>query len=77
MTNVLYTHPTDADKGAGKTLVYFIAHASVDAAKKSFDAFRQDPDWIKARDASEVNGKLLARPPTSVYLTPTDFSALK
>ena len=33
MTNVLYTHPTDADKGAGKTLVYFLAHASVDAAK--------------------------------------------
>ena len=37
MTNVLYTHPTDADKGAGKTLVYFLAHASMDAAKKSFD----------------------------------------
>ena len=77
MTNVLYTHPLDADKGAGKTLLYFIAHASVDAAKKSFDAFRQDPDWIKARDASEVNGKLLVSPPTSLFLTPTDFSALK
>jgi len=77
MTNVLYTHPTDADKGAGKTLVYFLAHASVDAAKKSFDAFRADPDWIKARDASEVNGKLLANPPASVFLTPVDFSALK
>ena len=77
MTNVLYTHPTDADTGAGKTLVYFLAHASVDAAKKSFDAFRQDPDWIKARDASEVNGKILASPPASVFLTPVDFSLLK
>ena len=77
MTNVLYTHPTDADKGAGKTLVYFLAHASVDAAKKSFDAFRADPDWIKVRDASEANGKLLVNPPASVFLTPTDFSALK
>lgn len=77
MTNVLYMHPTDADKGAGKTLIYFLAHASVDAAKKSFDAFRTDSDWIKARDASEANGKLLASPPTSLFLTPTDFSALK
>jgi len=32
---------------------------------------------VKARDASEANGKLLANPPASVYLTPTDFSALK
>jgi hypothetical protein len=77
MTNVLYTHPTDANKGAGNTLVYILAHASVDAAKKSFDAFRADPDWIKARDASEANGKLLVNPPASVFLTPTDFSLLK
>jgi len=77
MTNVLYMHPLDADKGAGKTLIYFLAHASVDAAKASFDAFRNDPDWIKARDASEANGKLLANPPASIFLTPTDFSALK
>ena len=77
MTNVLYTHPTDAAKGAGTTLLYFLAHASVDAAKKSFDAFRQDPDWIKARDASEAGGKFLVSPPASLFLTPTDFSALK
>ncbi len=77
MTNVLYTHPTDADKGAGKTLVYLLAHASVDTARKSFDEFRADPEWIKVRDASEVNGKLLISPPASVFMTPTDFSALK
>jgi len=77
MTNVLYTHPTDADKGAGQALVYLLAHASVEAAKKSFDAFRADPDWVKARDASEASGKLLAKSPDSVFLTPTDFSALK
>lgn len=77
MTNVLYTHPMDADKGEGKTLIYFLAHASVDAAKASFDAFRNDPDWIKARDASEANGKLLVSAPSSVFLAPTDFSGLK
>lgn len=78
MTNVLYTHPTDADKGAGHILIYFLAHDSVDAAKKSFTDFRNDPDWIKARDASEAAGPILKiSPPASVFLTPTDFSALK
>lgn len=78
MTNVLYTHPMDTDKGAGHILIYLLAHDSVAAAKKSFDEFRADPDWIKARDASEANGKLLQiSPPASIFLTPTDFSKLK
>lgn len=78
MTNVLYLHPTDADKGAGKVLIYFLAHASPDAARKSFDAFRADPEWIKVRDASEVAGRILAiSPPASIFLTPVDFSALQ
>jgi len=38
---------------------------------------RADPEWIKARDASEANGKLLVGSPASVFLTPTDFSLLK
>src|SRR6478752_6785261 len=77
MTNVLYTHPTDADKGAGHTLVYILAHASKEAGLKSFDAFRADPEWIKVRDASEASGKILVSPPVSIFLTPVDFSALK
>jgi hypothetical protein len=77
MTNLPYFHPTDADKGAGKTLIYLLAHNSVEAAKQSFSAFVKDPDWIKARDASEANGKILVTPPASVYLAPVDFSALK
>jgi hypothetical protein len=78
MTNVLYTHPTDADKGAGHILIYWLAHNSVDAAKKSFTDFRADPEWIKVKDASEAAGPILKiSPPVSIYLTPTDFSALK
>lgn len=77
MTNLPYFHPTDADKGAGKTLIYLLAHDSVEAAKKSFDAFRADPDWIKARTESEKAGPLLVSPPSSVFLKPVDFSALK
>lgn len=77
MTNLPYFHPTDANKGAGNTLIYLLAHDSVDAAKKSFDTFRQDPDWIKARTESEKDGPILVSPPSSVFLKPVDFSALK
>jgi hypothetical protein len=77
MTNLPYFHPTDPQRGAGHTLIYLLAHNSVDAAKKSFDTFRADPEWVKVRDASEANGKILVSPPASVFLTPTDFSPLK
>ena len=53
-----------------------IAHPSRDAAKKNWDAFRADPDWQKARDASETNGKIVAKI-DSVFLTPTGYSGLK
>lgn len=55
----------------------FLAHDSAAAAKKSFDSFRQDPDWIKVRSESEAAGPILVAPPASVYLAPVDFSKLK
>ncbi len=76
-TNLPYWHPLDADKGAGKTLVYLLAFDSREAATKSWAEFQADPEWIKVRTASEENGKILAHAPVSVFLTPTDFSAMK
>lgn len=77
MTNLPYFHPMDLDKGAGNTLIYFLAHDSVDAAKQSFAAFRADADLVAVRTASEKDGSLLIQPPSSVFLTSTDYSALK
>lgn len=77
MTNVLYTHPVDADKGAGNVLVYLLAHASKEAGLKSFEAFRTDPEWVKVKTESEAAGPILSKAVESIYLTPTDFSALK
>ncbi len=77
LTNVIYWHPTDADKGAGKTLIYLLAHPSRDTAKKSWDAFHADPEWIAARTESEKNGPLLDGTPRSIFLAPTDFSPMK
>jgi len=60
------------------TLVYVIQHDSPDAATKSWAAFRADPDWIKAKKASEDEaGGPLTEKVESVFMTPTDFSALK
>ncbi len=75
MTNIGYWPPADAPLAAN-TLIYLLAHESRDAAKKSWDGFRADPDWAKARTASEVNGRLTTKV-ESVYLNPTDFSRMK
>jgi hypothetical protein len=68
--------PTDKDKGADNTLIYLLAHKSRDEAKKSWGAFSNDPEWKKARDESEVGGKLVAKA-ESVFLSATDYSPLK
>jgi hypothetical protein len=76
MTNLGYFHPADADKGAANTLIYFLAHSSREAAAASWKGFRDDPDWAKARTASEQGGKITSKV-ESVFLRPVDFSALK
>jgi len=68
--------PTDKESGAGNKLVYLLAHKNREAAKKSWDAFHNDPEWIKVRDESEANGKLTEKI-ESVYLAATDYSPLK
>lgn len=68
--------PADKEKGAENTLVYLLVHKTREAAKKSWDAFRYDPDWQKARAASEVNGKLTEKV-ESVFLSATDYSPMK
>ena len=60
MTNIGYWVPTDEPRSKD-TLIYILAHDSRDAAKKSWDGFQADPDWIKARDASEAAGKIVTQ----------------
>lgn len=75
MKNVGYWVPADEPRSKN-TLIYILRHESREAAKKSWEAFRKDPDWIKARTASEAGGKIVEKV-ESIYLTPTAFSALK
>ena len=78
MTVVGFWVPVDATTGAatGNTLVYILSYPSLDARKKSWDAFGADPEWTAAKTESEKNGKLVDKV-DSVFLTPTDYSPLK
>lgn len=74
MTNVGYWIPQDST--GANTLVYLMAYPSRDAATRSWDAFRADPEWIAAKAASEANG-LLVQNVASIFLSPTDFSPMR
>ena len=76
MVNVGYWVTTDAKDGAGGKLIYLLAHASREAATASWAAFRADPEWVAAKNASEINGPIVAQT-ESVFLSPTDFSPMK
>ena len=67
--------PTDGDK-ADNTLIYLLAFPSRDAAKASWQAFFDDPDWKAARKASVANGPLVTQV-ESEFLAATDYSATK
>lgn len=75
MTNIGYWTPTDEPRSKN-TLIYILAHESREAAKKNWDAFQHDPDWIKVKQASEADGKIVAKV-ESVYTEATDFSPIK
>jgi hypothetical protein len=72
MKNVAYWTPLD-DPLKGKTLIYVLAHPSREAAASNWKAFGDDPEWVKVRDASEVNGKLVEKV-DSTFMALTDFS---
>jgi hypothetical protein len=65
---------------APAALVYLLAHQSKEARDKSFDAFRADPNWLKARSESEAKagGSLTAKDGVkSIMMKATDYSPIK
>ena len=75
MTNIAYWDFQD-EPDKSNTLIYVIAHASREQAKKNWAEFSADPEWKKVAAESEANGKLVEKV-DSVFLDPTDFSPLK
>jgi len=71
--NEMYWVPID-DARKDNTLIYLLSHESKEAADRNWESFYSDPEWIKVRDASEADGKILAKPPERVFMRLTDFS---
>ena len=78
MTNKIYWTPTDADQGSDNMLYYFLTHPSEAAAKAAFNQFRNDPEWVATRKASEVKGGgSLTTSVESIFMWPTDYSVAR
>jgi len=75
MESIGYWVPQDPEKSKN-TLIYILAHPSLEAAQKNWAAFRADPEWVKAKAESEAAGPITIKT-ESVFMTPTAFSALK
>lgn len=76
MELVGFWEPVDEASGKGEKMVYILAYPSREAAKKSWKGFLADPEWHKARDASEKGGKIVTKV-ESVFLNSLDYSPLK
>jgi hypothetical protein len=79
MTNYLYWRPADGQADQADKMVYMLAYPTPAARTTMWQAFAQDPAWVKARTESEKDGPLLKSPGgvVAVQLTPTDYSPLR
>jgi hypothetical protein len=59
-----------------EALLYLISFPDMQARNESWDAFVNDPEWVKVYEESRVNGPLV-REIEQLFLNPTDFSSLK
>lgn len=75
MTNIGYWVPQDPARSKN-TLIYIVAHKSRADAEKNWAAFRNDPEWVKARNASEADGKIVDKI-ESVFMSAADYSPMK
>jgi hypothetical protein len=79
ITNITYFQPMPkADGTKSDQLIYIIAHTDRPTADASWKAFREDPNWVKVKAASEVKGGgSLTTKVESVFMMPTDYSLIK
>ncbi|MEX0994805.1 MAG: NIPSNAP family protein [Balneolaceae bacterium] len=72
MVSVGYWVPVDQDN----TLIYILSHNSREAAEKSWDGFRNDPDWQRAYEASRADGPIVSNV-ESVFMKATPYSQIR
>lgn len=75
ITSIAYWIPADTPRSKN-TFVYVLSHPNRDLAKQHWAEFLADPEWIKVKAESEVDGELVAEI-DSEFVNPTDFSPLQ
>ena len=70
-----YWTPADGPD-SNNTLVYMLAYPNMEARKKSWAGFINDPVWKKAFKASRADGPIVKKV-VSKFLNPTDYSLIK
>ena len=76
MENIGYWLETDVKEGEEPKLYYVIAHPSREQAKVAWKQFLDDPAW-KAAYAESIKDGRLVKKVDSIFMAPTDFSAIK
>jgi hypothetical protein len=72
ITSVGYWVPQDSPRSED-TLIYVLAHPSREAAARNWNAFKNDPEWVKVKADSEKSGPLTTKQ-ESVFADALDFS---
>ncbi len=75
LKNYPYWLTTEKEGGQSK-LVYLLGHQDQAAFEAAFQSFIKDPDWIKAKDASEADGKIVEKVDATFFKT-LPFSPMK
>ncbi len=75
MESVGYWVPEDEAR-RNNTLIYILVHPSREAADQHWKEFNADPEWVKVKNESEANGKIVQHV-DRVFMDPADFSKLK
>ena len=75
MEMVGYWTPAD-DPKSEHTLVFILAYPSREAREAAWKAFRDDPEWQAAFEASHADGPIVAEA-ESFFLVPTDYSPIR
>lgn len=75
MTNIGYWSPEDPEL-RDNTLIYLLSHESREAAEDSWEAFRNDPGWQEAYEASRADGPIVESI-ESIFMKSTPYSQMK
>jgi hypothetical protein len=74
--SIAYWTAADKDGNDANTLVFVLAYPSRGDRDRMWDAFAQDPEWVKAKAESEKDGALVEKV-VQTFMNPTDYSPIK